>query len=56
MVSKHINGDQVVEKLTLLTYELNKYLRIAPEVHVKAHVDTLDRDDYTVVLLTIGKR
>lgn len=56
MASKHINGDQVVEKLTLLTYELNKYLRLAPEVNVKANVDTIDRDSYTVVLLTIGKR
>lgn len=56
MASKHINGDQVVERLTLLVYELNQLLKVAPEVNVKANVDMLDHGTYTTVLLTIGKR
>lgn len=55
-VSKHLNGDTVVERLTVLVYELNAMLRAAPGVHVKVDIDTIDKPTHTEIVMQIGKR
>lgn len=42
--------------MTILVYELNQLLRIAPQVGIKATVDYIDTADHTRVLVTVGKR
>lgn len=54
--SKHLTGDVVVERLTVLVYELNMILRMAPMKHVKVDIDFVDRPTHTEVVMQIGKR
>lgn len=54
--SKHVTPDQVCDRMTILVYELNQLLRIAPQVGIKATVDYIDTADHTRVLVTVGKR
>lgn len=54
--SKHHTPDEVADRITIVSHELNMLLRLAPEVNIKVNVDTIEHDGWTELIVTWGKR
>ena len=48
-----VTATEVRERIATRTYELNTLLRLAPSFGVAVNVDTIDRDNHTVIVTNI---